>query len=77
MDFKNAIENLCAPVTHQEVADALDVSRASVRQAMLAQGAKARRKPPEGWERIVCRIAEQRSAQLHRLAEKIRKESLI
>ena len=71
MDFKKAVEGLCSPITHQELADALGVSRALVRQAMLPEGANARRKPPDGWEGVVRKMAEKKAQQFQRLAEKL------
>ena len=50
MDFKKATEELMAGMTRGEIADALGVSEASVRQARLDDAAKAHRNPPEGWE---------------------------
>jgi hypothetical protein len=72
MEFKDAIEGLCSTVTHQEVADALGVSRATVRQAMLAEGARARRRPPEGWEATVGRLAKAQAARLEKLAKRLK-----
>ena len=71
MDFKKAVDELSHPLTHQEIADALGVSRATVRQAMLPEGARARRRPPEGWEESVARLARDRAKRLQRLAERL------
>ncbi len=72
MEFKDAIEGLCAPVTHQDVADALGVSRATIRQAMLGEGAKARRNPPKGWEAAVSRLAKTQAARIEKLAKRLK-----
>jgi hypothetical protein len=71
MDFRKATDELLLAISHQELADALGVSVATVRQARLADTAKAHRSPPEGWDAAVKRLAERRSAALARLASKL------
>jgi len=60
-----------AAMTRGEIAEALGVSEATVRQARLDDAAKAHRSPPQGWESRVARLAKQRAEQLRRLAEKL------
>ncbi len=69
MNFKKATDVLMAGMTRGEIAEALDCSEATVRQARLGDSAKARRNPPEGWEAHVARLAVARAQQLRRLAE--------
>jgi len=71
MDFKKATEELMAGMTRGEIADALGVSEASVRQARLDDAAKAHRNPPEGWEPKVAKLARAKSERLARLAERL------
>ena len=71
MDFKKATDELFANISHQELADALGVSVATVRQARLDDSAKAHRSPPEGWEPKVARLARAKSASLARLADRL------
>ena len=71
MDFKKATEELMAGMTRGEIADALGVSEATVRQARLEDTAKAHRNPPGGWESKVAKLAKARSERLARLAEKL------
>jgi hypothetical protein len=71
MDFKKATDELTTVISHQELAQALKVSVATVRQARLGQTAKAYRNPPQGWETVLKRLAEKRAAQLVRLAAQI------
>jgi GMP synthase-like glutamine amidotransferase len=71
MDFRKATNELLACISHQELADALGVSVATVRQARLDPTAMARRRPPEGWERAVRGLAARRAAALERLANKL------
>ena len=72
MDFKKATEELMAGMTRGEIADALGVSEATVRQARLDDTANAHRNPPQGWESKVAKLASHRSERLARLAERLR-----
>jgi hypothetical protein len=71
MDFKKATDELLASITHQELAEALGVSVATVRQARLTPAAKAHRNPPEGWQGAIKRLAKRQSDAFYRLAEKL------
>jgi len=71
MDFKKATEELMAGMTRGQIADALGVSEATVRQARLDEAAKAHRNAPDGWEATLAKLARQRSERLRRLAEKL------
>jgi hypothetical protein len=71
-DFRKATDGLFAVVSHQELAEALGCSVATVRQARLDPSAKAHRKPPEGWEMVVAKLAEGRAGALGRLAAKLK-----
>lgn len=73
MGFKKATDELLATFTHNELAAELGISVPSVRQARLNSAAKAHRRPPEGWESKVCRLAQQRAERLQRLAERLQK----
>ncbi len=69
MDFKKATEELMAGMTRGQIADALGVSEATVRQARLDDTANAHRNPPVGWEAKVAKLAKQRAERLAKLAE--------
>ena len=71
MDFKKATEELMAGMTRGQIAEALGVSEATVRQARLDETANAHRNPPEGWEGKVAKLAKARSERLARLADKL------
>lgn len=60
MDFREATETLCASVSHEELAKALGVSVASVRQARLRRGAAAYRSPPANWKETLIKLARER-----------------
>ena len=57
MTFKEATDLLFSNIGHAELADVLDVSVASIRQARLSPNAKAFREPPKGWESAVYTLA--------------------
>jgi hypothetical protein len=71
MDFKKATEELMAGMTRGQIAEALGVSEASVRQARLDPSAKAFRNPPEGWEPTLAKLARHRADRLGKLAERL------
>jgi hypothetical protein len=72
MDFREATECLCAAVSHEQLAKALGVSVATVRQARLRPDAKAHRSPPSEWEEAVIRLAEDRLTHYRQLIERVR-----
>jgi predicted transcriptional regulator len=71
MDFKKATEELMAGMTREQIAEALGVSEATVRQARLEAGTKAHRNPPGGWEPKLAREARKRAERLARLADRL------
>jgi DNA-binding GntR family transcriptional regulator len=73
MDFKEATDGLFDRISHEELAKALGVSVALIRQARLPQAAKARREPPKGWEGAVIRLAETRVWHYRKLIDQVRK----
>ena len=75
MNFRNAIDRLGERVTHEEVARALGVSVASVRQYRLAPKAKAHRTPPDAWPKTLARLARKRISDLNALAEELERDS--
>jgi hypothetical protein len=76
MEFREALDKLGERVTHDEVAEALGVSVASVRQYTLAEEARAHRSPPAGGPEVLSRLARARGEELIELAQalQMRKE---
>jgi hypothetical protein len=72
MNFKEATDRLFDRVDHAELARALGVSVASIRQARLRRNAKAYREPPKGWEIPMLRLAERRVAHFRHLIDTLR-----
>lgn len=70
-DFRQATDELLASLTHHDLAKALGVSVATVRQARLEPGAKARRNPPHGWESVILELAKKQIAHFNALARKL------
>ena len=73
MDFKKATDTLFSQVGHADLANALNVSVALIRQARLQSEASAHRSAPEGWERAVRKLAEDRVRRYQRLAEQLKR----
>ena len=71
MDFRKATDELLGGISHEELAKALGVSVATVRQARLAESAKAHRSPPEGWQTQILRLAKQRADHFKRLVGRL------
>ena len=71
IDFKTATDELLTVLSHEELATELGVSVPTVRQARLDGAAKAHRRPPEGWQKVVVRLAKKRAAHLQRLVNRL------
>jgi hypothetical protein len=75
MNFKEATDELFERVNHEDLARALEVSVAAIRQARLRAGAAARRPPPKDWRCAVIRLAEQRASRYLQLSAQLRGSS--
>jgi hypothetical protein len=75
MNFKEATDGLFDRIDHAELAKALGVSVASIRQARLSPQAKAYREPPPNWQVALIRLAEKRVWHYRRLIEQVRGKS--
>ncbi len=74
MNFKEATDGLFDRISHEELAEDLGVSVASIRQARLDPKARAYRTPPPNWQEGVIRLSEKHMAKHHRLVEKLVKD---
>jgi len=72
MKFKEATDGLFDRVGHADLAEAMGISVASIRQARLDPTAKAYREPPPNWEDTVIRLAEKRVWHYRQLIEQVR-----
>jgi hypothetical protein len=71
MNFREAVDALCASLSHEDVAKALGVSLQTVRQARLREDSDAFRAPPKNWKAAIIRLAEGRASYYRRLVEKM------
>jgi hypothetical protein len=60
MNFREATDGLFDRVAHEDLARALGVSVASIRQARLSAQAGGHRAPPVKWEKAIVNIANKR-----------------
>jgi hypothetical protein len=71
MNFKEATDALFERIDHPDLAKALDVSVASIRQARLRPDAKAYRAAPKDWEYAVIRLAEKKVMHYRKLISRL------
>ncbi|MBA2525307.1 MAG: hypothetical protein H0V18_05910 [Pyrinomonadaceae bacterium] len=74
MDFREATDQLFHQIDHEELADELNVSVASIRQARLKPDSMAHRTPPKQWERAVLLLAKRQIEHFHKLEQKLRRD---
>lgn len=72
MDFREAIDTLCTPTSHSDVAQALGVSLQTVRQARMKEDSSAFRAPPKDWNHTIIRLAEKRIMHYRKLIDRLR-----
>jgi len=75
MNFREATDQLCQKLDHDDLAKALGVSVQSVRQARMTNDAKAHRGAPKEWPHTVIRLAEKQIIHYRRLIDDIRREA--
>jgi len=73
MDFVKASSNLIGGIRLDDLAREFGVTRGSVGQSRLARTNPQYRRPPEGWEVVVAKLARKRAAELTSLAEGLSK----
>lgn len=73
MNFKEVTDGLFDRISHEELAGALGISVASIRQGRLPVTAKAHRTAPPGWENAALRLAEKQRDHFDQLAATIRR----
>jgi hypothetical protein len=75
MNFKEATDELFSGVSHAELAEALGVSVASIRQARLSPQANAFRVPPQDWCAAVIKLAEMRASRYRKLIDRLQRHA--
>jgi hypothetical protein len=73
MNFREAVDALCASLNHEDVAKALKVSVQTVRQARLREDSDAFRAPPKNWKEAIIRLAEARVGRYRNLIERLKR----
>ena len=72
MDFNEATDRATSTcITLADIATASGVTHHAIRRARVDPAKDAHRKPPEGWEPAIARLARDRAAQLAKLAEEL------
>lgn len=71
MDFTEATDTLTKNVSLADLARELKASYGLIRQARMASDSRSYRRPPEGWERAVARLAEERARELLTLKDEL------
>ncbi len=74
LTFKQATDALLVGLSHDELAEALGCSVASIRQARLPRQVTAYRSPPQDWEAVVKRLAHEKAQHFARLANELRND---
>lgn len=66
MDFKTATDILGLPAN--QLAEAFGLQPQTIRQMRLGPHAASYRSPPEGWQKVLARLARERGSELVTLA---------
>ena len=74
MNFKTATDRLTDRVTADDIAKAFRVARNTVARARLDPSSPAYRSPPDGWQKVLARLALERSMELKALAEELKRD---
>ncbi len=72
INFRQVTDELFEVVTHEELAEAIGCSVATIRQARRAEGTASYRSPPKGWEKAALKLAEQKADHFKRLVAKLK-----
>jgi hypothetical protein len=73
MDFTEATDKLTKSVSLADLARELGASYGLIRQARMDMASRSYRRPPEGWEVAVARLAGERARELLELKADIEK----
>lgn len=72
INFRKATDDLLEVISHEDLAEALGCSVATVRQARRSEGTASYRSPPKGWEQTIAKLADQKAKKLTQLAARLR-----
>ena len=72
MKFQEASDRaIGACITLADIAEAAGTAPQTLRRARIDPGSSNYRRPPDGWERAIARLARERAAELRKLAEQL------
>jgi hypothetical protein len=71
MDFTEATDRLTKGISLADLARELDASYGLIRQARMSPLSPSYRRPPEGWEDAVARLADARAQELLALKKEL------
>lgn len=74
MNFKTATDRLTDRVTADDIAKAFGVARNTIARARLDPSSDAYRSPPHDWQRVLARLARERSKELKKLADELERD---
>jgi hypothetical protein len=69
--FREVTDTLC--LTAAEIGQLFGVKEQTARQMRLDPSAASYRRPPDGWQRVLARVALERGGELARLARELGK----
>lgn len=70
IDFRAATEALFDRIRVEDLAEELDCSPESIKQARMAEGT-GHRTPPSGWEAAAAKLVKKKAEQFKRLADRL------
>lgn len=71
MDFREATRRLKEAPQDRDLAEALDVTVQSIRQARLPRENRGHRPPPENWREVIAAMARERAEALRSMADRL------
>lgn len=74
MDFVDATDQLTRGVSLADVAEELGASYGLIRQSRMDPTSRSYRRPPDGWQAAVARLAERRARELQELKSQLEGE---
>lgn len=72
IDFKTATDILALPAT--ELAEAFGLQPQTIRQMRLSPDAVNYRSPPDGWQKVLVRLAKERGRELKSLVDALERD---
>ncbi len=72
MDFKTATDLLGLPAS--ELAQEFGLQTQTIRQMRLASDSVSFRNPPDGWQKVIARLAKERGRQLKALVAALERD---